>query len=77
MTEAELTAKIAEAGGRVFIGFKDADAVAGVDEFGKVLASALSVANAKAHLRSLGVNVTIDFDTMPMVVARMPAQLLG
>lgn len=76
MTETELAAKIAEAGGEVFIGFKEAGAVGGVDDSGRVLASAATIANAKAVLQSLGINITIDFDTMPMVVARMPAAVL-
>lgn len=77
MTDAELAGKIAEAGGRVFIGFKDAGALAGVDEVGRVLASALAVAAAKAELRALGVGIEFEFIDMPTVVARMPTALLG
>lgn len=77
MTDAQLGANVAEAGGRVFIGFKDAHAVAGVEEFGLVLASASAVAAAKAQLRGLGVGIDFEFIDMPTVVARMPAGLVG
>lgn len=73
MTDAELAGKIAEAGGRVFIGFKDVDAAAGVDEAGRVLASASAVAAAKTELHRLGVEIESEFIDMPSVVARMPA----
>lgn len=76
MTDAELGSKIAEAGARVFIGFKDPGAAGGVDELGRVLASASSVAAAKAQLRALGVDFEIEFIDMPMVAARMSAGLL-
>lgn len=76
MPDEELAGKIAEAGGRVFIGFKDPAATAGVDELGRVLASAASLASAKAQLRALDVDFEIEFIDMPMVVARMPAALL-
>jgi len=47
MSDAELAAAITEAGGRVFIGFKDPGAAAGVDEYGRVLVSDSVVARAK------------------------------
>lgn len=76
MTESELTAKIAEAGGSVFIGFKDPAAAGGVDEFGRVLASAASVVAGKAHARALGIEITYEFIDMPMALGRMsPARL--
>jgi hypothetical protein len=76
MSDGELAAEISEAGGRVFIGFKDPQAGAGVDEIGRVLASPASVAAAKAQLRALGVGVEFEFSDMPSVIAHMPANLL-
>lgn len=76
MTDAELTTKVAEAGGRVFIGFKDPGASGGVDERGRVLVSETSVAAAKAWLRALNVNFEIEFINMPTVVAHILAELV-
>jgi len=75
MTDDELSARIADAGGRVFIGFKDAHAVAGVEEFGLVIASPAAVALGKAQLRALGVDIEFEFLRTPAVVARIPAAL--
>lgn len=77
MTDAELSAKVAEAQGKVFIGFKDPTAAAGVDEAGRVLASASSLVAAKAQVRALGIEITYEFVDMPMVLARMPTALLS
>lgn len=77
MSDAELAAKIDEAKGRVFVGFKDAFAAAGVEEFGLVLASDSAVAAGKALLRALGITITFEFIKTPAVVAHMPSALLG
>src|SRR6266550_4003670 len=74
MGDAELAAAIAKADGRVFIGFKDPRAAAGVDEQGHVLVSDSVVAGAKAWLRSLGVTIESEFPSA--VVALMQVQLL-
>jgi subtilisin family serine protease len=71
MTGAELSAKVAEAGGRVFIGFKNPEASAGVDEAGRVLVSPANVAAAKTMLRGLGLDFEIEFVDMPTVVTRI------
>jgi len=76
MTDAELATKTAEAGGRVFIGFKDSNAVAGVDETGGVLASTSSVAAAKVRLRALGAVLEFEFTDMPTVIARISSSLV-
>jgi hypothetical protein len=76
MSDSELAAKITEAGGRVFIGFKASGAAAGVDERGRVLVGAGVVADAKSQLRALGVILDFEFIDMPSVVARMSAMLL-
>ena len=67
MSDTELAAKISEAGGRVFIGFKDPQASAGVDETGRVLATPASVTSAKAQLRALGIRIEFEFSDMPSV----------
>ena len=77
MTDTELAAKVAEAGGRVFIGFKDPGAGAGVDESGRVLVSRPNVAAAKARLRALGLDFEIEFVDMPAVVTRIPPGLVA
>lgn len=76
MTDAELTAKVAEASGRAFIGFKDPAAGAGVDETGRVLVSRANVAAAKAQLSALGLQFEIEFIDMPTVVTRIPFGLV-
>jgi len=76
MSDAELAAAIAEAGGRVFIGFKDPGAAAGVDEQGRVLVSDSVVAAAKTWLRSLGVTIESDLPSEPAVVALMQVSLV-
>lgn len=77
MTDAELAAAVDSAGGRVFIGFKDAGEAAGVDEKGRVLASDAAVAAGKSLLRSLKIEMTFEFVDMPSVVARMPGSLVS
>jgi len=76
MTDAALRDKVSEAGGRVFVGFKDPGASAGVDESGRVLARGPNVAAAKAQLRGLGLHFEIEFLDMPTVVTRIPPGLL-
>lgn len=71
MTDAELAAAVDSAGGRVFVGFKDANEAAGVDNRGRVLASDTAVAAGKLFLRSMRIDITFEFIDMPSVVARM------
>lgn len=77
MSDAELAAAVDSAGGRVFIGFKDPDAAAGVDEKGRVLASAKSILAGKEFLRSLDVVFTWQPIDTPMLTAVMPGSLVG
>jgi len=77
MSDAELGKKVAEAGGRVFIGFKDSGANAGVDESGRVLASRSSIAAAKALLRQRGLEFEFEYITVPAVVTRIPVEAIG
>jgi subtilisin family serine protease len=78
MTDAELAQAVESAGGRVFIGFKEASAEGGVDNRGRVLTSAGVVRSIKEHLRSL--NVAIEWESkssMPMVGAKIPVALVA
>jgi subtilisin len=76
MSDAELTQKVQEAGGQVFIGFKEPGARGGVDDQGRVLVSGATVASGKAQLRARGIEIEMEFEDMPMVVARIPAALV-
>ncbi len=76
MSLQELTEAVADAGGRVFIGFKDSIASGGVDGRGRVLATPQAVAMAKQRLQTLGVGVQHEFRLMPVVVAEVSAAQL-
>ncbi|MGH7638778.1 MAG: hypothetical protein ACREOK_14105, partial [Gemmatimonadaceae bacterium] len=72
MTRDELRAKVLESNGRAFIGFKDPGATAGVDNFGRVLASVASVTLAREIIRTAGVLLEeMYLGDMPAVVARI------
>jgi hypothetical protein len=77
MNDAELAAAVDSAGGRVFVGFKDPDASAGVDEQGRVLASNASIVAGKAYLQKLDIVITWEPVDMPHVAARMPGKLVS
>jgi subtilisin family serine protease len=74
MSEDDLLARIADASGRVFIGFKSPDAGAGVDEHGRLLADARSIGLAREALAAASVDVRWAAPDMPAVVARIPQQ---
>ncbi|HET9983410.1 MAG TPA: hypothetical protein VFQ38_07475 [Longimicrobiales bacterium] len=67
-----LAVAINQEGGRAFVGFKEANATVGVDERGRVLVSAETVARMKEYLRGLGLEVLREWDK-PFVVVRMNA----
>lgn len=67
-----LVAEIARAEGRVFIGFKEADAERGVDARGNVLVSPVTVERMKERLAALGIAVEHEYGLTPAVVAHMP-----
>jgi hypothetical protein len=77
MSNAELIAKVTEAGGRVFVGFKNPDAAQGVDERGRVLAASNAVSLGKASLRSMGAQVELEFKKTPVVVASMSPAMVA
>lgn len=76
MSDSALAVKVDEAGGRVFVGFKDPTALEGVNDSGRVLVTPASVLAGKAHLRSLGAVFEIEFVDMPSVVTRIPGRLV-
>jgi subtilisin len=73
LSDAELVQEIEKADGTVLIGFKEPGARGGVDDFGRVLVSAPTVASGKSQVRALGAQIQMEFEDMPMVVARIPA----
>lgn len=76
LSDEELTVAIANAARDiVFIGFKEADALRGVDEHGQVLCSEETEASMKAWLREQGIEITREPVFLPAVLARMPAKL--
>ena len=77
MGDAELAGKVQEANGRVFVGFKDPEAIAGVEEFGVPIASNAAIASGKELLRSQGGEIELEFGNMPHVVARIPSSLVA
>ena len=77
MSDLELMSKIAEADGRVFIGFKDPGEGAGVTESGVVLTSPESVAAGKALITSMGIEITTEYRGVPAVAAIMKPVLLS
>jgi subtilisin family serine protease len=74
MSDAELESAIEEAQGRVMIGFKDAYRTDGVDNSGRVLASATAKVAGLALLREANATVNYEFQRMPAVVATVDAR---
>ncbi len=77
MSDAELADSIAAHDGLAFIGFKEADARGGVDDWGRVLVSHVTAAQAKEALRELGLNLHQEFLTIPAVTATVPRALVS
>jgi hypothetical protein len=71
MNSVELAAKINEAGGRAFVGFKEITDGRGVDEMGRVLVSEGTVGAAKRAIRAAGVLIEKEFEYIPAVVVRI------
>jgi len=71
MNDQELITAVEEADGRVMVGFKDSVATEGVDNRGRVVASASAVEEGKVALRNLGAEIQREFEVTPLVVARI------
>jgi subtilisin len=69
MTDGEFAAWVDSAQGRVAIGLKDLGAHEGVDNLGRVVASAAGTQAAKRSLRDLGIAVAYEFVRTPALVA--------
>jgi hypothetical protein len=76
LTDAELSAAVAAAGGRVSIGFKDPNERGGVDEEGRVICSPASEAAGKQFLRDLGLEIELEFVFAPAVTLVVPVELV-
>ena len=76
LTDAELSAAVAAAGGRVSIGFKDPSERGGVDEEGRVICSPASEAAGRKLLRDLGLVFEFEFLLVPAVTLTVPVELV-
>jgi subtilisin family serine protease len=72
LSDDELTARVAQADGLVFIGFKDPSAHAGADERGRVLATSAAKIAARGLLAGAGATIEFVPQETPYVVARIP-----
>lgn len=77
LDNAAFIVEMAKVNNRVIIGLKDSSAVEGVDNSGRVVASAAGVREAKAHLRALGIQFLYEFKITPVVVARISTGLVA
>lgn len=77
MSDEELAAAIGRVQGRVLIGFKDSAAVGGVDNSGRVIASAEAVRNGRALVERLGGTVQYEFKRIPAVAATISSALVS
>jgi hypothetical protein len=72
LSDDELYAEVLGACGRVFVGFKEADAVRGVDPYGRNLTSAETVSAMKSFLLERGFTFEWIATDLPHLTARMP-----
>ena len=75
LSDAQLHAEIQRACGRVFLGFKEADASRGVDEQGRSITSAETVARMKSYVLERGFTVEHEYQLIPTVAGRIPTRL--
>lgn len=75
LSDAELLAEVERACGRVFIGFKEADAARGVNEQGESTTSPETVVRMKSFVRERGVAIELEYELMPTIAGWMPARL--
>ncbi|MBX3147856.1 MAG: S8 family serine peptidase [Gemmatimonadales bacterium] len=74
MSDTVLAERVRSVGGRVIVGFKDSSQTDGVDNAGNVLAPRSIHALGVAQLRALGADITYEFQRIPAVAARIPAE---
>ena len=77
LSDEELADSIVANGGRVFIGFKEAGARGGVDDWGRVLVSGATVAAGKLYLRSLDLSLEEEYIFTPAVLTTIPRALVS
>jgi len=73
MSDEEFAGAVDSARGQVIIGLKDSGSREGVDNTGRVVASAAGVAAARQALTGLGITPDYEFPRTPVVVARLSA----
>jgi len=69
----ELAEEINDADGQGFIGFREPDQLAGVDDKGKVLVSDETVLCGKVKVQEMGVNILNEFRLTPVITAEIPS----
>ena len=77
MTDEQLGHAVEQAGGRVFITFKEPGGTRGVDRQGRVLVSPATVQQAKAELRARGLAFEYEYQLTPTVVTRISTKALA
>lgn len=77
MSDNDLQDSVAAAGGRVLIGFKEVDALAGVDEYGRVLAGTHVRAEGRELLEANGALDIRPFRLMPGAEATIDPAVVG
>lgn len=75
LSETQLHGEIQRACGRVFLGFKEADASRGVDEQGRSITSAETVARMKSYVLERGFSMEHEYQLIPTVAGRIPTSL--
>ncbi len=77
MDDDALELAVRQVQGRVIIGFKDPTATDGVDNTGRVLASAQATEEGVRLLASLSATITYRFQKIPAVAATVPAGIIA
>jgi len=77
MDDAALENEVQRARGRVLIGLKDPTRTEGVDNLGRVVATANGVSRDKDELKNLGLRFDYEFKQTPVVIATIPPGLVA
>jgi len=72
LSDAQLYGEVVAACGRVFVGFKEASATRGVDQYGHNLTSAETISRTKRYLIDRGFTFEWESSDLPHASARMP-----
>lgn len=77
MTDDELAEAVSTADGRVFVGFKEAEAIGGVDAAGRIVVPRATLQEGKDYLASLGLSLEREYELVPAVVTTIAPDLVG